>query len=77
MAWTVIDGTVYDISNYIDMHPGGRKKILRGVSKDASEMFHKHHQGVKIERTPLALLVLGHIGDPANRRIPEIKPKVK
>ena len=61
MQWTVIDGVVYDITNYVDMHPGGKKKILRGVGKDSSEMFHKYHPGLRIERTPLALLKLGEL----------------
>ena len=61
MIWTVIDGVVYDITNYVGMHPGGLKKILRGKGVDASIMFHKFHRGVNIDKTPLALLKLGEI----------------
>lgn len=61
LKWTVIDGVVYDITNYIDMHPGGKKKILRGVGIDSTEIFHKSHPGLKIENTPMALLVMGHL----------------
>ena len=61
MIWTVIDGVVYDITNYVGMHPGGLKKIMRGQSKDSTEMFHKFHRGLDINRTPLALLKLGEI----------------
>jgi len=59
MIWTVIDGVVYDITNYVNMHPGGLKKIMRGSGKDSTRMFHKFHKGVDINRTPLALLKLG------------------
>ena len=59
LKWTVIDGVVYDITNYIDMHPGGKKKILRGVGIDSSEVFHNSHPGLKIENTPMALLKMG------------------
>lgn len=40
MIWTVIDGDIYDITNYVDDHPGGKKKIMRGHKKDSTEMFH-------------------------------------
>ena len=56
MIWTVIDGTLYDITNYIDMHPGGKTKIMKGAFKDSTKMFFKFHKGIKIEKTPLVLL---------------------
>jgi cytochrome b involved in lipid metabolism len=62
LLWTVIDDVVYDITNYIDMHPGGKKQIRKGVGKDSTKMFHESHQGLKIENTPLALLKMGKIG---------------
>ena len=61
MIWTVIDGVVYDITNYVGQHPGGLKKIMRGKNLDSSVMFHKFHRGININRTPLALLKLGEI----------------
>ena len=30
LIWTIIDNKVYDITNYISMHPGGKKNILKG-----------------------------------------------
>lgn len=61
MKWTVIDGDVYDITNYISMHPGGAKKINLGVAKDSTVMFHKFHKGIRLELTPLPGLKLGEI----------------
>ena len=61
MKWTVIDGDVYDITNYIKMHPGGVKKINLGVSKDSTEMFHKYHKGIRLELTPLPALKFGEL----------------
>ena len=40
MLWTVIDGDIYDITNYVHDHPGGYKKVMRGNKKDSSLMFH-------------------------------------
>ena len=61
MLWTVIDGVLYDITNYVDQHPGGKKKITRGVGKDASAMFHKFHKGIEIAKTPLIMLQVGQV----------------
>ena len=32
-AWTVIRGRVYDVSRYIDYHPGGAAMLLSGAGK--------------------------------------------
>ena len=61
MQWTVIDGQVYDITNYINIHPGGAKKIMRGVGKDSTELFHMYHQEIKLELTPLPGLRIGQV----------------
>lgn len=61
MKWTVIDGDVYDITNYIQMHPGGVKKINLGVGKDSTVMFHRSHKGIRLELTPLPALKFGEL----------------
>ena len=61
MIWTVIDGDIYDITNYVNDHPGGYKKIMRGDKKDSSEMFHRYHPGLDIARTPVVLFKIGEI----------------
>ena len=53
MKWTIIDGNVYDITNYIAMHPGGKKKINLGVGKESTQMFYRTHKGINLDRTPL------------------------
>lgn len=40
--WTVVDGIVYDLSNYVDDHPGG-PMIMNAAGADASVMFHTYH----------------------------------
>ena len=61
MKWTIIDGNVYDITNYIGMHPGGVKKINLGVGKESTQMFHKYHKGIRLELTPLPGLKFGEL----------------
>lgn len=43
-AWLIIDGKVYDITDYVDSHAGG-DAILRNVGKDASVGFHGPQHG--------------------------------
>ncbi|CAD8213964.1 unnamed protein product [Paramecium octaurelia] len=42
-AWIVLQDNIYDVSYYIEKHPGGREQILRGVGMDATLLFFQHH----------------------------------
>lgn len=37
--WLIIDGQVYDVSGYIDEHPGGEEVILDVAGQEATEAF--------------------------------------
>lgn len=43
-CWMVIDGKVYDVSEFVSAHPGG-KAILQGCGKDATELFETRPMG--------------------------------
>ncbi|KAH6802172.1 cytochrome B5 isoform A [Perilla frutescens var. frutescens] len=38
-CWIVIDGKVYDVSSYLDEHPGGDDVLLGATGKDATDEF--------------------------------------
>ena len=38
-AWIIVDKKVYDITSYIDIHPGG-ESITRRLGEDNTEGFH-------------------------------------
>jgi len=42
--WTIIDGRVYAIGEFIPRHPGG-PLIRRAIGEDASALFATHHSG--------------------------------
>jgi len=42
--WTVIDGEVYDISNFVNQHPGG-PIILLSAGRNATTLFESYHPG--------------------------------
>ncbi|KAK3689710.1 hypothetical protein B0T22DRAFT_177256 [Podospora appendiculata] len=41
--WTVIDGNVYDLTDYCPSHPGGENIILQYAELDATDEFKKSH----------------------------------
>ncbi|PWN47427.1 putative cytochrome b5 [Violaceomyces palustris] len=42
-AWVAVDGIIYDVTSFLDDHPGGKKILLRNCGKDASEAFWSYH----------------------------------
>ncbi|KAI8138301.1 acyl-CoA dehydrogenase/oxidase [Fennellomyces sp. T-0311] len=42
--WIIIDTDVYDMSNFIDLHPGGVFPILEFAGKDATDAFYGMHR---------------------------------
>jgi cytochrome b involved in lipid metabolism len=43
-CWLIIENQVYDVTNFIGMHPGG-KVIVGGCGKDATAMFNNRPNG--------------------------------
>lgn len=44
-CWTAINGKVYDVTNWIDQHPGGADKILSVCGINGTEAFNGQHSG--------------------------------
>ncbi|KAK4688969.1 L-lactate dehydrogenase (cytochrome), partial [Tremellales sp. Uapishka_1] len=42
-CWVVIDGNVYDVTDFLDNHPGGGGIILANAGKDATKIFKPLH----------------------------------
>ena len=42
-CWIIVDNVVYDITNFLSFHPGGKLILLRFAGKDASKEFHALH----------------------------------
>ena len=43
-AWMAIRGKVYNISKYLDYHPGGVPILMPEAGTDATLLFDKHHR---------------------------------
>lgn len=42
-CWAAIDGNVYDLTTWIDRHPGGAERILQLCGTNATAAFHQEH----------------------------------
>ncbi|KAI8970806.1 glyoxylate dehydrogenase [Trametes punicea] len=42
-CWIIVHGKVYDVTDFLDEHPGGSKVILKYAGKDATEAYEPIH----------------------------------
>ncbi|KAL7422212.1 hypothetical protein Q5752_002858 [Cryptotrichosporon argae] len=60
-VWVVIDGEVYNMTEFLDDHPGGREIILSNRSRDVSPIFAPRHPADQLEAANLPPNV-AHLG---------------
>jgi cytochrome b involved in lipid metabolism len=58
-CWSVINGQVYDLTSYVNDHPGGAALISAICGKDGSSAFAGQHAGATKPANILAAFVLG------------------
>jgi cytochrome b involved in lipid metabolism len=61
-CWTIIDTQVYDITSYINKHPGGREEIMRGCGTNGTAIFDRvpaHQRAQNIQQ--LASFAIGYV----------------
>ncbi|EGR27818.1 nuclear movement protein related, putative [Ichthyophthirius multifiliis] len=46
-AWIIIQNKIYDVTGYLNYHPGGKHKLMLGVGKDGTMLFDKYHSWFK------------------------------
>ncbi|KAI8895073.1 cytochrome b5 reductase 4 [Globomyces pollinis-pini] len=47
--WMAYQGKVYNVTPYVNFHPGGTGQLLRGAGKDATDLIRKIHPWVNID----------------------------
>lgn len=48
-CWVALKGNVYNVTTYLNFHPGGVEELMRGAGKDATELFNEVHRWVNYE----------------------------
>lgn len=66
-CWGILNGVVYDITRYLEYHPGGKKVLLALGGKDMTSEFNKHHAWVNGERI-LEHCKLGRVDMPSEKK---------
>ncbi len=60
-CWTTIGGKVYDLTSWIDQHPGGALAIISLCGKDGTESFQRQHGGQANPEAELKTLLIGQL----------------
>ncbi|GAA5869742.1 hypothetical protein JCM16303_001781 [Sporobolomyces ruberrimus] len=50
-AWVIIEGNVYDVTEFLEDHPGGKKVLLNACGQDSTEKFWQFHPKKVLEKT--------------------------
>ncbi len=58
-CWVAINGKVYDLTNWVGMHPGGPDNILAICGTDATQAFDSQHGGQRRPAEELAKFEIG------------------
>ncbi|CAH0393431.1 unnamed protein product [Bemisia tabaci] len=61
-AWLAIRGKVYNVTRYMEFHPGGEEELMRGVGIDATKLFNDVHAWVNYESL-LQKCIVGSLGE--------------
>jgi len=62
-CWAAINGSVYDLADWINKHPGGPDRILSICGKDGSAPFNAQHGGAALQQQILAGYKIGTLAN--------------
>lgn len=62
-CWVAIEGTVYDLTDWITQHPGGPERILGICGTDASDDFGGQHAGQSEPTAQLSEFAIGALAE--------------
>lgn len=72
--WVAIEGQVYDITTFVNSHPGGKNVILKNAGKDVTELYMPVHPANAIEENLKPSQCLGQV-DPSTVKVKQDGPE--
>lgn len=60
-CWTVVNGGVYNVTSWINEHPGGASAIISMCGVDGSSAFDDQHGGQRSPERELASFKIGNL----------------
>jgi hypothetical protein len=60
-CWSIIDGNIYDLTNWVDSHPGGKERITAICGKDGTSSFLGKHSNSNSAKSQLTRFDLGKL----------------
>lgn len=77
-VWVVIDGAVYDMTKFLDDHPGGRDIIMANRSRDVTPLFKPRHPSDQLYpgNLPGEVSYVGPLAPASEDELDEIKLQI-
>ncbi|TKS81583.1 Cytochrome b5 reductase 4 [Collichthys lucidus] len=72
-CWTCIRGMVYNVTPYMDYHPGGEDELMKAAGVDGTELFDQVHRWVNYE-SMLKECLVGRMATAIKATIPSPPP---
>lgn len=76
-CWVIIHGKVYDVTDFIDEHPGGSAIIVKYAGKDATKAFDPIHPGDTLTKYLSEKYHLGTVTGEKPKKVEKKMEKVK
>jgi len=55
-GWIIVDGRVFDVTKFLNLHPGGKHIFADVLGKDASEQYFRFHETRQLDKYPKLLI---------------------